>query len=143
MIDHVPRERGSQWSAWSWFGPILGSTLWLLLSAIFLMNRSGPLAVLLLVLFLLTNLVGVWLWRARARLSVFTAIQVFLVAFWVCAVVAIYSVDRAGYWSTLSVGGGNNISARGAYVSLTVLVAALVVMFRIRERRSSGLSPGG
>ena len=142
MIDRVTTETGSQWNAWSWFGPILGSTLWLLLSALFLMNRSGPLAVLVLVLFLLTNLIAVWLWRVRARLSVFAAIQVFLVTFWVCGVAAIYAIDRAGYWSTLSVGGRNNISVGRAYVLLTILVVALVVIFRIRQR-SSRLSRGG
>ncbi len=143
MTDRMTRETGSQWNAWSWFGPTLGSTLWLLLSAIFLSNRSGRLALLVLVLFLLANLVGVWLWRARARLSVFAAMQVFLATFWVCGMIAIYAIDHAGYWATLAVGGHNNISARGAYVVLTILVAALVLMFRIRQRRSSSPSQGG
>jgi hypothetical protein len=143
MIDRVPVETGPQWNAWAWFGPILGSTLWLLLSAVFLVNRSGQLAVLVLVLFLLANFVGVWLWRVRERLSVFAALQVFLVVFWVCGIVAIYAIDRAGHWATLAAGGRNNISASGAYVLLTILVVALIVMFRIRQRRSSSLSRGG
>ena len=143
MIDRVPRETESQWNAWSWFGPILGSTLWLLLSAVFLLNRSGELAALVLVLFVLANVVGVWLWRVRERLSVFAAFQVFLVTFWVCGIAAIYAIDRAGHWATLAVGGRNNISAWGAYVLLTILVAALMVMFRIRQRRASGLTRGG
>lgn len=143
MIDQVARETGSQWNAWSWFGPTLGSTLWLLLSAIFLLNRSGQLAGLVFVLFLLANLAGVWLWRVRARLSVFAAIQVFLATFWVCGIIAIYAIDRAGYWATLAVGGRNNISAWGAYVLLTILVAALVLIFRNQQRRSSGVSRGG
>lgn len=139
MTEGVPRKTVSQWKAWAWFGPILGSTLWLLLSAIFLWNRSGQLAVLVLVLFLLANLVGLWLWRVRERVSVFAAIQVFLVTFWVCGIGAIYTIDRAGHWATLAVGGHNNISAWRAYVLLTILVAALVVMFRIRQRRPSDL----
>ena len=141
MTDGALRETGWQWNAWSWFGPILGSTLWLLLSAIFLSNRSGKLAVLVLVLFLLANFVGVWLWRVRARLSVFAATQVFLLTFWTCGIIAIYAINRAGYWETLAVG-GRNISASSAYVLLTILVVALMVVFRIRERRSSGRSRG-
>jgi len=135
MIDRVSEATGSQWNAWAWFGPVLGSTLWLLLSAIFLANRDGKLAALILALFLLANLVGVWLWRIRSRLAVFSAIQIFLVTFWMCGIGAIYAIDRAGHWATLAVGSRNNISASGAYVLLTILVAALVVMFQIRQRR--------
>lgn len=132
-----------QWNVWAWFGPILGSTLWLLLSAVFLLNRSGKLAALVLVLFVLANVAGVWLWRVRERVSVFAAFQVFLLTYWVCAMAAIYAIDRAGHWANLAVGGGNNISAWGAYVLLTILVAALMVMFRIRQRRVSGPTRGG
>jgi hypothetical protein len=107
------------------------------------LNSSGQLAALVLVLFLLVNFVGAWLWRARERWSVFAALQAFLVTYWVCGIVAIYAIERAGYWATLAVGGRNNISALSAYVLLTILVAALIVMFRIRQRRASGPTRGG
>ena len=135
MIDR--EQQPTSWNAGAWFGSQLGSTLWLLVSSALLAARSLSLAILVFALFLVPNLVGFWLWRSRRRIAVFTAFQVFLVVFWVCGMAAILAIDRAGAWRTLSVGGENNIAASSACVMLTVLVAALVVMFRVRQRRLS------
>jgi hypothetical protein len=134
--------RGSSWNAGAWFGAQLGGTVWMLIASLFLAGQSLVLAALVAGLFVVPNLVGLGLWRSRQRRSIFTAFQVLLMALWPCAMVAIYAVDRAGYWDTLA-WQGRNVPAASAYVLLTVLVVALVLMFRYQQRAVSRASGGG
>lgn len=133
----APASASTGWNAGAWLGPQLGSTVWLLISAIVLAPRSAGLAAQVLALFLVPNLAGAWLWRARGRRSIFSAIQVFLLVLWPCSMAAVYVIDRAGAWRTLAVGGTNNVSAGAACFMLTVMVAALVLMFHLKQRALS------
>lgn len=143
MVSDTRQDHAASWNAGGWFGSQLGSTLWLAISAAVLAGRSAAVASIVFTLFLIINLVGVLLWRRRSRMSVFLAMQGLLAVFWVSSMAAIFVIDRAGLWETLAVGARNNLSAPRTYVLLTVLVLALGVMFRFRERKRSATSRDG
>lgn len=135
MIDRAPQPQRTSWNPGAWFGSQLGGTLWLAISAGVLMTRSPTLAALVLALFLAVNVVGFFLWRSRSRMSIFAALQILLATLWICGMAAIFAVDRAGLWGTLSVGGSNNASVSRAYFMLTVLVVVLIGVLQFRRRR--------
>ncbi len=130
-------DRPPAWNAGGWFGAQLGGTLWLAISAAVLAPRSAAVAGEVFAFFLAANLVGIVLWRRRSRMSIFPAMQILLAAIWSCGIAAIFFIDRAGLWETLTVGGGNNIPAPRAYAMLTVLVVALGLIFRVLARKHS------
>jgi hypothetical protein len=141
--NHSAEQPLSAWSAGAWFGSVVGSTLWLLVSAVVLSAKSFPLAALVFALFLLPNLVGLFLWRFRRRISMLAADLFFLLVFWACGMAAILAIDRAGYWRELAVGTENRIPASSARWMLTVLVAVAAAMAALRRRkRSTGTRPG-
>ena len=132
----------SPWNAGAWFGVQVGSTVWLAICALVLVSKSPSLAALVFGLFLLVNIVGAGLWRSRRVRSIGSALRIFLLVYWASGVAAILAVDRAGLWTTLALGGSRNVSATTALAMLTVMAAALALLFRLRERSASGTSSG-
>lgn len=53
------------WNAGGWFGSQLGSTLWILILAFMVAGINLQIASLIFVCFLIPNIVGYWLWKAR------------------------------------------------------------------------------
>ena len=98
-------------------------------------------ASIVLALFFVANGVGGVLWRQRSRMSLFSGMQVLLAAIWACSIAAIFAIDRAGLWDTLSVGGRNNPSALRTYVMVTVLVLALELLFQLLQHKKSPAAP--
>ncbi len=142
MGSDTKLDRPATWNAGGWFGSQLGSTLWLAISAALLAARSVTVASTVFALFVVANFVGIVLWRRRARISVLSAMQVLLAAFWACSMAAVFVIDRAGLWETLAVGGSNNMPATRTCIMLTVLVLALGVMLRFLDRKQSAKRGG-
>lgn len=140
-MDHTSQSRPPTWNAGGWFGAQLGGTVWLAIAAAFLADRSMTVASIVLALFFVANGVGGVLWRQRSRMSLFSGMQVLLAAIWACSIAAIFAIDRAGLWDTLSVGGRNNPSALRTYVMVTVLVLALELLFQLLQHKKSPAAP--
>ena len=73
---------GFQWNTGGWFGAQLGGTLWILLLAVLLVSKDVWLALTVFAAFLLPNVVGTLLWRARGRIAAYPAIQILLAVCW-------------------------------------------------------------
>ena len=79
----------------------LGCSLWLLLGAAVLLNRSPELAAVWLGAFLVLQAAGTVLWMRRDRLRAYAGFQIFLSLFGRCALAALVSADMAGHLSAL------------------------------------------
>ena len=91
------RERsGFQWNAWGWFGGQVGSTLWMLLVAVFSSEASGASRALMTACFLASNIVGVCLWRKRRSISPGAAIQILLLLLFISTAAAFAGADLLG-----------------------------------------------
>ena len=75
-----PGAGSLQWNAGGWFGSQLGGTAWLLVGAAVLAWQAPAVAVVWLDAFVVTNAIGVWLWRCRARVRPYFAMQLLLLA---------------------------------------------------------------
>jgi len=132
--DVSPDNPVPQWNV-GWFGLQLGGTLWLLIMALVLVGRSSGTAALVFGCFLIPNLFGTWLWFSRVGLSVYRAARVFLPILGLFSILAVFIADRAGQWTVMGFGGSNNVSATSTYVLILILVAALMILFHVKERR--------
>ena len=124
-----------QWNAGGWFGGQIGASCWMLVAATLSFSRDRSASGVVFVLFTIANLVGLRLWRTRDRLSVYTALQILLVAAGSCSLAAVYILDRAGIWLTIQTGGA--VSAVATYFLIVAGVIALLTMFHFRRRRSA------
>lgn len=110
--------RESNWNAGGWFGSQLGCTLWMILLSNQLASRDTLAAAACVAGFALLNLLGIILWRRRARMTMYRGIQLLLVAVaLVVAVVVVLVRQRVPelyfpYW-TLLVAPGLMLFMRG------------------------------
>ncbi len=80
---------GFRWNAGGWFGGQLGATLWMGLLGVLTLPRHPVAGAAVLGLALAANGVGVALWRRRASLAAYPAVQLLIA---VCGVAALGSV---------------------------------------------------
>ena len=67
-----------QWNRGGWFGSIAGATIWLMLLGCLLMAHGRMVGVAALVLGLLPNGIGLFLWQRRNTMAPYPALQVVL-----------------------------------------------------------------
>jgi len=115
-----------QWSRGGWFGGQLGATLWLLLLGGILLVHGRMAGAVVLALGLAINGFGFYLWQARHRWEPYPAIQVFIGA---CALVAVVSI-------LLASASNPSAEATDPIPSLPTLLIypALMAVFHLQER---------
>jgi hypothetical protein len=124
------REGAMRWDAGSWFGAQVGSSVWMLLLAILLLGRGrSGLALVALGAFALPNAVGIVLWRRRARLAAYPAVQGLLAVTALASAVALVALDRGGLLAEPWVWPGG----WSAYLVL-LLFPLLMGILHLRER---------
>ena len=134
-MNEAPSSSSSAtWNAGAWFGTTLGSTLWLLIAAGVLTPQSGAIAAKVLACFVVPNAYAAFLWRRRAERSFFAAARGFVLLVGLCSFVAVYLVDRAGLWQTLSIPPSSAPGVATMYSSIAIVVGSLWVMFHVMER---------
>lgn len=134
MSEAPSPSSSATWNAGAWFGTTLGSTLWLLIAAVVLTPHSGAVAASVLACFVVPNAYAMFLWRRRSKRSFFVAARGFVLLVGLCSFVAVYVVDRAGLWQTLSIPPSNATRVATMYWAIAIAVGALWVMFHVMER---------
>jgi len=134
MSEAPSPSSSATWNAGAWFGTTLGSTLWLLIAAVVLTPHSGAVAANVLACFVVPNAYAAFLWRRRAERSFFAAARGFVLLVGLCSFVAVYVVDRAGLWQTLSIPPSSAPRVAAMYWSIAIVVGALWMMFHVMER---------
>ena len=122
-----------QWNAGGWFGAQLGSTCWLLLLSLLLIPKSLPLAAAILAYGLVPNIVGTLIWRRRASLAPYPAIQCLIGLIGVCTLAAFVTLDLAGQLGELQQHGSSAPQGRGIYW-LMLMFPGMMMAFHHMER---------
>ncbi len=123
------------WSVGGWFGPQLGSTLWMFICAGLLTRENAAVALVVLLLGLLANGVGLMLWARRERLSIYSAMQFLIAVLAVVSFATVAIVDQSGLWETLHA--GTTLSAPATYLLMGVLFPGLLWKIRADQRKSA------
>jgi hypothetical protein len=119
------------WNRGGWFGPQVGSTLWLLILGCVLLARDRPAAWICLSAGAALNGLGLLLWRDRGRRSAYASLQVFFGAATLVIALAVAAVNLRGV---------SEPPPPGALVSTYVpywamlLAPGLMLAFYLRER---------
>ena len=126
-------SQGFQWNLGAWLGTIVGGTLWLLILGVLIFNRFGSTVAgsVSVASALLPNLIALWLWRMRNRISPYMAMQSVILTMGICALTAILVIDAQGLINELDqlYGGFSAI-----YFAL-LIYPALMVQFWWLERQ--------
>lgn len=124
-----------QWNAGGWFGTQLGASAWMFVAGALALRQDVAAALIVLVLFLITNTIGTGLWLRRDRISPYAGIQTLLAVLGATGLAAVYVLDRSGIFETIQIGA--RASAQSMYLVLIVVVAALMISFYFRFGRRS------
>ena len=122
------------WNRSGWLGCQLGGSLWMLIAGLLALPRAALAGSIVLALFAAVNLLATLLWSKRAVLSEHAALQLLLAALGVLGAAAIYTLDRAGVWESIQLGGP--IAAGPSYLVLAAVILALMLVFYLRFGRS-------
>jgi hypothetical protein len=125
---HAPLA--SHWQAGGWFGSQLGSTAWLLVSALVVAPHALASAAVLLSAFLAANGIGLLLWTLRARLDPYRALQLLLAASVLAGAVATRWLELRGEFALLD----PRLSPRTMYALLALLWLVLAAVFVAKGR---------
>ncbi len=93
-----------QWNTGGWFGSQIGSTLWLLLLGVTILNTNVIIGSILLFFFILPNMVGWLIWRERHGIDPYPAIQALLGMIGLSSLFAVIILDLSGYIAKLEPG---------------------------------------
>jgi hypothetical protein len=118
------RSDAFEWNRGGWFGSQIGATLWLILLGTFLLARSEPIGALVLSAGWVPNFVGLWLWRSRASIRPYPAIQMLLATCGLCAGVALLGLRAVGVAES---------SSDAIPLWLLALYPGLMLVFHLRE----------
>ena len=89
----------------------------------------------MLVLFAAVNLLGALLWKRRGKRPPHAALQILLVGLGASGAAAIFTLDRAGVWESIQIGG--RVSAVASYFVLAAMILGLMLAFHLRFGRST------
>ena len=133
----MEEEKGSvqsafQWNAGAWFGTQLGCTLWMGVLGLVVLSKNPPAAIVCIVSFLLLNSIGLYIWRRRANLNAYIAIQIFLAAVTMATAVIVVLLNRWGVAEPAQAGA--LVSTELPFWAIAV-APALMVMFFFRQRQ--------
>ena len=126
------------WNAGGWFGAQIGSTCWIAISAAILVTQDLIVAGVVFALFLAANFIGFLIWRSRDKMSAYVGIQALLILMGIVSLIAVFIIDRSGYWQVIE-GVGGKVSAFQMYMLIPVMIFALLALFwSLNRSRSFG-----
>lgn len=124
------------WSRGGWFGGQLGGTAWMLVAAVLSLGQAPRAGLIVFSVFAAVNAAGLLMWRGRNRLSCYRATQILLLAIGIGSLATVYLLQSQGIWEAIQVGGV--VSAEFAYGMIVVVIAAVLLLFRVRFGRAEG-----
>jgi len=127
-------QQGLQWNLGGWLGSQLGGSCWIGVAGLPTLPRDATTGLMVLALFVVANLVGLGLWRRRARLSAYAGVQLLLVFLGIAGFAAIFVLDRAELFEDIQV--GSRVSAGASYAILAAVFLGLMLFFHLRFGRS-------
>ena|SRR5688572_27892961 len=125
-----PTAMSADWNAGSWFGPQLGGTAWLFISAIILAPLAPLSSLVLAGCGLFANLVGLVLWSRRSRLDPYRALQILVGAIVLAGLAATRWLEVRGEFGLLD----PRVPPRTMYLLLAVMGAVLLALFESKHR---------
>ena len=129
------RPAGLVWNAGGWFGAQLGGSCWIAICAGLLGGHDAAVAMAVLAVFATANVGGAAMWLARQRLPAYRAMQALMVLLGAAGVLAVLVIERSGLWFVVQ-GRGGTVSAGQMYLLIPVVTLALMVLFRLLQRRA-------
>ena len=124
MQNTIKRGPGQfQWNRSGWFGGQAGATSWLVLLGCLLLVQGELVGVVALALGLLSNVLGLLLWRRRQTMPPYPALQILLGVTGLSAAVSLAAISVAG----------SSFSASSGFWFL-LLYPALMLRFHLQER---------
>lgn len=122
-----------QWNAGGWFGSVVGTTLWMLVVAGFLIANRQWLAVVPIGCFVIINSIAWVLWSRRGQRDPFSSLMILLASVGVAVPIALATI--ASGTPPLPTQMNWTSSALGI-VAVVLLVPAMMAWFYILERRA-------
>lgn len=122
-----------QWNTGGWFGTQLGSTVWLLVTALSLLPKYFEAGVVTLSCFLITNIFGLILFLNRNRVAPYPAIQWLIGVIGLVSVIALIYLNRSGLVQEIDPRLGDG--QWGFYLA-PALFGGLMAIFHIMERNA-------
>ena len=120
------------WNMGGWFGSQLGGTVWILVSAAISLGHDIPAGLVVLLVFLVPNIVGSYLWFRRP-LPCYPSLQIVLALCGLAGTAAIYVLDKNDLWLKIQTGGA--ISKELAYLLLIITVLAVMASLHMKFGR--------
>ncbi len=116
-----------RWNIGGWLGAQVGGTAWILVAGILSLWIDVNTAMIVIGLFVITNVVGMLIWRRRDKMSAYAGIQTLIPIVGAAGLATVYMLERSNIYEAIQVGG--TVSARSTYVIIILVVAALMLMF--------------
>ncbi|MCA8980743.1 MAG: hypothetical protein H6831_05445 [Planctomycetes bacterium] len=120
-----------QWNQGGWFGALLGGTCWMPLTAGVVAGADALAAGLVLLFYVAAIFYGIRLWKRRADLPPYPAIQRLITVEGLCALAAVVSLHLRDAWQFLPETGRAPIWTM--YAALLIF-PAMLVKFHLQER---------
>ncbi len=116
-----------RWNIGGWLGAQVGGTVWILVAGILSLWIDVNTAMIVIGLFVISNVVGMLIWRRRDKMSAYAGIQILLPIVGAAGLATVYMLDRSNIYEAIQVGG--TVSARSTYGIIILVVAMLMLTF--------------
>jgi hypothetical protein len=133
----TPKEGSGkfQWNTGGWFGAQIGSTLWLLLLGMILLNKNVIIGSIILLFFILPNMMGWIIWNERHRIEPYPAIQALLGMIGFSSLFAVIILDLSGYITKLEP--GMRDSPKQAYWYLLIFPVLMIAFHLMNSKEKN------
>jgi hypothetical protein len=133
----TPKEGSGkfQWNTGGWFGGQIGSTLWLLLLGMILLNKNVIIGSIILLFFILPNMMGWIIWHERHRIEPYPAIQALLGMIGFSSLFAVIILDLSGYITKLEP--GMRDSPKQAYWYLLIFPVLMIAFHFLNSKEKN------
>ncbi len=133
----TPKEGSGkfQWNTGGWFGAQIGSTLWLLLLGMILLNKNVIIGSIILLFFILPNMMGWIIWNERHRIEPYPAIQALLGMIGFSSLFAVIILDLSGYITKLEP--GMRDSPKQAYGYLLIFPVLMIAFHFLNSKEKN------
>jgi len=135
MKTHKEGSGKFQWNTGGWFGAQIGSTLWLLLLGMILLNKNVIIGSIILLFFILPNMMGWIIWNERHRIEPYPAIQALLGMIGFSSLFAVIILDLSGYITKLEP--GMRDSPKQAYWYLLIFPVLMIAFHFLNSKEKN------
>jgi len=133
----TPKEGSGkfQWNTVGWFGAQIGSTLWLLLLGMILLNKTVIIGSIILLFFILPNMMGWIIWNERHRIDPYPAIQALMGVIGFSSLFAVIILDLSSYITKLEP--GMRDSPKQAYGYLLIFPVLMIAFHFLNSKEKN------